>query len=128
MPIPPSPADADPPSRARRDAAMRAGQLAVRSERQGSTCVVGLSGELDLATVPALEDELHRVEASDAAEIVLDLSALDFIDSSGLQLIIAADARSKANGKRLQLVPGQPHVHRIFVMTATVDRLPFSDS
>jgi anti-anti-sigma factor len=89
--------------------------------------VVGLSGELDLATSPRLQAELRAVEASDAGEIVLDLADLSFIDSSGLRLIIGAEARSRANGKRLALRRAQAPVHRIFELTDTVERLPFAD-
>lgn len=104
-----------------------AGELVITSERRGPAHVVGLSGELDIATRPALEDELRIVEASGADEIVLDLSRLDFIDSSGLQLVLGADARSKADGRRLRLVRGPHAVHRTFEITATVDQLPFAD-
>lgn len=115
----------DPPTR--RDRVLAAGKLTIRSERREVMHVVGLSGELDLATAPRLRAELQAVEASDAAEIVLDLADLSFIDSSGLQLIINAEARSRANGKRLALRRGQAPVHRIFELTATVDSLPFAD-
>ena len=116
-----------PSGQSREDRVLAAGQLMIRSERQGKTHVVGMSGELDLATTTRLEDELEAAEASDADEIILDLSRLDFIDSTGLQVILAADARSKANGKRLKLVRGQRQVHRIFEITDTADRLPFGD-
>lgn len=111
----------------REDRVLAAGQLRIRSKRQGKAYVLGMSGELDLATTTQLEDELEAVEASDADEIIVDLSRLDFMDSTGLQVILAADARSKANGKRLKLVRGQRQVHRIFEITDTADRLPFGD-
>lgn len=111
------------PSRAER--ACVAGQLSIRSERRGTKHVIALSGELDLAHADTVEAELQAVEATDADEIVLDLAGLDFIDSTGLCLILTADARSKACGQRLRLLRGPPQVHRIFEMTATTDLLPF---
>ncbi|MDP2710588.1 MAG: STAS domain-containing protein [Solirubrobacteraceae bacterium] len=112
------------PSRA--EQAFAAGQLGIRSERRGSDHVVALSGELDLATAQGAESELRAAEATDAAQIILDLADLDFIDSTGLQLIIAADARCRAGGPRLRLLPGPPQVQRIFEITATTDILPFA--
>ena len=111
----------------RTDGVLAASQFIIRSEREGEVCVVGVSGELDLASSTHLEKKLQAVEASDADEIILDLSRLDFIDSSGLQVILAAWARSKADGNRLKLVRGQRQVHRIFEITDTADRLPFGD-
>lgn len=108
-------------------AAGSAGRLAIRSERRGSVHVIAVSGELDVAAYGALEHELRRAEATDAEQITLDLSGLDFIDSNGLRVIIAAHARSLADGDRLRLLRGPAHVQRIFEITATSDRLPFSD-
>jgi len=107
--------------------ALAAGQFNMHSERRGNDHVLALSGELDLATAPHVEAELQLAEATDADQIVVDLCGLDFIDSTGLQLIVNADARSKANGQRLRLLPGPPQVQRIFEITATADRLPFAD-
>lgn len=127
MSIPPSASGYERRLRARCDRAWAAGQLTIRSERRGTTHVVGMSGELDLATAPRLRDELRAVEASDAREIILDLADLNFMDSRGLTLIIGADARFKANGKRLKLLRGPAPVQRIFEITATVESLPFAD-
>jgi anti-anti-sigma factor len=59
--------------------------------------------------------------------IVLDLSGLEFIDSCGLRMILAACERSSADRDRLRLLRGPPQVQRIFEITATADRLPFAD-
>jgi anti-anti-sigma factor len=103
------------------------GRLTVHSERDGILHTVRLEGELDLATAEQLEHELLRVEGSDALSIVLDLSALEFIDSTGVRLIIQADARSRADSRRLALLRGPRAVQRVFELTGIVDRLPFAD-
>ena len=107
--------------------ALTAGQLRIRSERRGSVHEVALAGELDLATANAVQHELTAVEATDADQIILDLAALDFIAATGLQLILSADARCRAEGSRLTLRHGPPQVQRMFEITATADRLPFGD-
>jgi len=103
------------------------GSLALRSERQGEKHVVALSGELDLDGAPRLEEELLRVEATDASSIVVDLRELHFIDSTGLRLLVMAAERSESNG-RFAILRGPKQVHRVFEITDLVDRLPFADT
>jgi anti-anti-sigma factor len=61
------------------------GPLTIRSSRQDDEHVVALYGELDLGGVDAVKDEMRRVERTAADRIVVDLSALEFMDSSGLR-------------------------------------------
>ena len=103
------------------------GRLTVHSERDGVLHTIRVEGELDLATAEQLERELARVESSDALSIVLDLSALEFIDSTGVRLILQADARSRADSQRLALLRGPRAVQRVFELTGILDRLPFAD-
>jgi anti-sigma B factor antagonist len=103
------------------------GSLALRSEREGDTHVIGLLGELDIAGASTLEDELLRVEATDAAKIVVDLGSLDFIDSTGIRLIVMAADRCSP-GERLKLLRGPRQVHRVFEITDLANRLPFADA
>jgi anti-anti-sigma factor len=87
------------------------GQLKVRSERDGVVHTIGLVGELDLATAREAERELKRVEATDASSIILDLSGLTFIESTGVRLVLSALARSRADSNRLTLLRGPGTVH-----------------
>ncbi|HEX6387866.1 MAG TPA: STAS domain-containing protein [Solirubrobacteraceae bacterium] len=101
------------------------GSLAVRSEREGEAHIIELIGELDLDGAPKLEAALREAEAGDASSIVVDLGALDFIDSTGLRMLVMAAERS--NEGRLSLLRGPKQVHRVFEITDLVDRLPFAD-
>jgi anti-sigma B factor antagonist len=103
------------------------GSLGLRSERDGDTHVIALLGELDIAGAPALEEELLRVEATDAEKIVVDLSSLEFIDSTGIRLVVMAADRCGDNG-RLTLLRGPKQVHRVFEITDLAARLPFADA
>lgn len=107
------------------DSIDRFGFLEVRSERSADRHVIVLKGELDLDGVERVTEELERAEASDARQIVLDLSDLTFIDSSGVRMIVCANLRSEAGGDRLRLIRGSPGVQRVFELTGVVDRLPF---
>ena len=79
-------------------------QLTIDQTRDGAEHALRVSGELDLATLAALEHELRRAETQNAGRIVLDLSGLDFIEVLGVHLVPDAVARSRANGHRLTLV------------------------
>jgi anti-sigma B factor antagonist len=106
---------------------MRVGRLTVRSERQGVLHVIAVEGELDIASAPELERELLRVERTDALSIIVDLTGLGFIDSTGVRLLLQADARSRADANRLALLRGPRAVQRVFELTGVVERLPFAD-
>jgi anti-anti-sigma factor len=103
------------------------GLLTVRSEREGDVHTISLSGELDLATVDELERELERVEATDAASIVLDLSQLSFMDSTGVRLLVSAHARSRADSHRLTMLRGGRAVQRVLKLSGIDTLLPFAD-
>ena len=101
------------------------GSLALRSQREGDAHIIELIGELDLDGAPKLEDELRSAEASDASSIVVDLGGLEFIDSTGLRLLVMAAERCPDG--RFSLLRGPKQVHRVFEITDLVDRLPFAD-
>ena len=106
---------------------LKVGQLTVRSERDGVLHAISVQGELDLANADELERELVRVEGTDALSIVLDLSGLTFIDSTGVRLLIGAHTRSRADSNRLTLLRGPHAVQRVFELTGVLDILPFAD-
>lgn len=89
--------------------------------------VIALRGELDLAGAAALEQELARLETEPAATVLLDLSAVAFMDSSGLRVIAVASRRAQDLGRRLALVPGPEQVMRVFEITRMRERLDFVD-
>jgi len=103
------------------------GELMLRSRRQGGVHTIALSGELDLATAGDVQRELERAEATDAASIVLDLSGLMFLDSTGVRLLMTAYARSRADANRLTLLRGGPAVQRVLEITGVAALLPFAD-
>ncbi len=110
----------------RAENAGRMGSMSIRSEHEGDTYLVELRGELDLDGAPAVEQELLRSEASDAKSIVVDLSHLEFIDSTGIRLVVMAAKRCDEG--RLTLLRGPKQVHRVFEITDLADRLPFADA
>jgi anti-sigma B factor antagonist len=106
---------------------VKLGRLRMTSEREGALHTIFLSGELDLATAEGVQRELERVETTDVEAIVVDLSGLTFMDSSGVRLVVRADARSRADSDRLTLLRGPASVQRVFALSGLEDRLPFAD-
>jgi anti-sigma B factor antagonist len=111
---------------ARAERARNLGSLVLRSERDGDRHVIELLGELDIAGASRMEEELLRVESTDAASIVVDLRGLEFIDSTGIRLLVMAAHPSRA-GDRFALLRGPAQVHRVFEITDLASRLPFTD-
>lgn len=92
-----------------------------------ATTVISVSGELDLASSPALEEELERVAQSDAQLVVVDLRGLEFMDSTGLSVLVRAHQRAEENGRRLGLINGSQQVQRLLTLTGVADRLTLTD-
>ncbi len=76
-------------------------------------------GDLDLSTVEPVGREVRELREAGFEEVVLDLGCIDFIDLSGLRLLIALRSDAQRDGHILRLVPGRPEVQRIFELTAT---------
>jgi anti-sigma B factor antagonist len=76
--------------------------------------VLELHGELDLLGAPMLQEHMEKVEAQAPAIVVLDLQDLQFVDSAGLRVILAAHQRSRELGWDLALTRGTEQVQRLF--------------
>jgi anti-sigma B factor antagonist len=100
--------------------------LLTRSEPQDGR-LVSLHGELDGANAKALEDEFIRVEATSVSRVVLDLSELEFIDATGLAVILRADKRAKNDGHVLRLLRPQGRVRRAFELCGPDELLAFGN-
>jgi anti-anti-sigma factor len=115
------------PGSLRTELVLELGELHLRSERDGSVHTIAIAGELDMSTADGVERELERVEATDAETIVLDLSQLRFMDSTGVRLVVGATARFRENDRRLSIVRGGANVQRVFELCGVAELLPFAD-
>lgn len=103
----------------------RPGSLEISSEVVDDAIRVSLQGELDLASAHAMEERLAAIEEQAPTRVVIDLSGLAFIDSSGLRVLLLADSRARERGFELALAPGPEPVQRVFEMTGALDLLRF---
>jgi anti-anti-sigma factor len=100
-------------------------RVEVRSENGAP--LLSVQGELDLASSPVLEEELARVTAERPALVIIDLRELDFMDSTGLSVLIRAHQRAEEAGHRLGIVNGSRQVRRLLSLTGVADRLTIVD-
>jgi anti-sigma B factor antagonist len=97
-------------------------------ERADSSERVRLFGEMDLSVIGRVEREMREAEAGEAERIVLDLGELEFLDASGIRLLMHLNARSQSNGGRLRLTRARStQVQRVFELTGAGEVLPFLD-
>jgi anti-sigma B factor antagonist len=101
--------------------------LELRTEHDHGAPRLVLSGELDLASAEELETQLKELESSEPDVLVLDLRKLEFMDSTGLRTVIAADARARERGARLVVVRAPDEVDRVFRLTRMDQHLEVVD-
>ena len=85
-------------------------------ERDGFA-VLAVSGEVDVATVPRLREQLHGLVAQGSNQIIVNLDAVDFLDSTGLGVLVGALKRVRSNDGDLYLVCTQPRIRKVFEVT-----------
>jgi anti-anti-sigma factor len=101
--------------------------LEVRTEDRDGLVHVALMGELDLSTVAKVQEALRKIEAASPPTLVVDLSKLTFLDSTGLRCIVTADERAREEGRRVVIVRGPDPVQRVFAITRLEERLEMVD-
>jgi anti-anti-sigma factor len=107
---------------------MTTSRFAIQERQEENRLRLLLTGELDLASVPLLEDRLSRLAGAQVA-VCLDLSRLEFIDSTGLHAVIRAMNEASANGWRLQIDRDlTPQVMRVFALAGCERLIPGYDS
>jgi anti-anti-sigma factor len=101
------------------------GTLSIRIIEEGSVRTLALGGELDLANSGTLAAQL---EQRLSGELVVDLSELEFIDSTGIALLVATHRRlNDGDEVRFRLVASEaPAVQRVMRLTGLDSELPFS--
>ena len=84
--------------------------------------VLAVTGEFDLASVPRVRRAVIDTLAIGNAYLVLDLTGVDFIDSSGLGVVLGSVRRARAIGGDVRVVVQEPQVRAVFEVTG-LDRI-----
>ena len=99
----------------------------LETETEGSSALVRIRGDLDLQVVDQVTEALTRIE-SDAPELlVIDLSRLTFMDSSGMGAVAAAHVRSMESGRRFAIVRPPGGVRQAFDRTRLDEVITITD-
>ena len=102
--------------------------FSVEERDEGSAWILAASGELDLRTSPELEERLDRAWAAGAELVILDLRQIDFMDSTGLRVLLGSHQRAQETGRRFALVRGADQVERVLTLTGVHDLLTIVDA
>lgn len=97
----------------------------IHTRQVDGAVVLGLSGELDLAGAPELDAALAAAREAGGG-LTLDLSELEFIDSSGLGVLVRFHNAAATAGYEYSVIAGPPQVHRAFVLSGLDQALPFA--
>jgi anti-sigma B factor antagonist len=94
-------------------------ELKVSSRSQGDHEVVIATGEIDLYTAPRLQSELAAVIASaaPASHFIIDMSGVDFCDSTGMNVLLSSLRQARERGGELELAAPRPAVRKILSVT-----------
>ncbi len=84
-------------------------------------------GEIDLATAGRVRRKIDECVAEGCERVVLDLQDVSFMDSSGVHLVLDADAAARAASWELLVIEGPWQVQRVFELTGLRERLTFVD-
>lgn len=90
--------------------------LQIQSHNDGSP-VLRLSGTLDIGSVTKLRNDLRRLIDEGYHRIIVDVDGLDYLDSSGLGVLVGALARLRENGGDLPIIVNNPKNRRVFDIT-----------
>jgi anti-anti-sigma factor len=83
-------------------------------------------GSLDVGTVQVLDAQLRELSEAGFRRLIIDLSRLGFMDSSGLRLLLKWNADARGDGYAIEVVPGPKAVQRVFELTGTSELLRFT--
>lgn len=89
------------------------------------TIVLAVHGEIDLATSGTVTARVREVMEAGFHRVVLDLREVSFIDSSGLQAVLEANAAGRDAQVEFMLIPGPEAVQRMFDLTGIAGMLRF---
>jgi anti-sigma B factor antagonist len=94
-------------------------ELNVSSRYQGDHAIVTITGEIDLYTAPKLQTDLAAIidDAAPAARIVIDMSGVEFCDSTGMNILVSCLRHVRERGGELELAAPRPAITKILAVT-----------
>jgi anti-sigma B factor antagonist len=103
-------------------------ELSIDVHRIDGRAVVDVKGEIDVYTAPKLREKLIELVSEGTYDVVVNLEGVDFLDSTGLGVLVGALKRVKAHDGSLSLVCTQDKILKIFKITGLTKVFPIHDS
>ncbi|CAN5751532.1 MAG TPA: STAS domain-containing protein [Actinomycetota bacterium] len=103
-------------------------ELGIDVSKVDSHAVVSVSGEIDVYTAPKLREKLIELVSEGTYDVIVDLEKVDFLDSTGLGVLVGALKRVKAHDGSLALVCTQDKILKIFKITGLTKVFPIHSS
>ena len=92
-------------------------ELGLDVQTRNSHAVVDVKGEIDVYTAPKLREKLIELVSEGSYNVVVNLEGVDFLDSTGLGVLVGALKRVRSNDGDLYLVCTQPRIRKVFEVT-----------
>lgn len=102
--------------------------LSVTSREQGGRTVVEVSGEIDVYTAPVLRERLNDLVGEGRHHLVVDMEKVDFLDSTGLGVLVGGLKRVRSHDGSLHLVCTQEKILKVFRITGLTKVFPIHDT
>lgn len=102
--------------------------LTLSTRSQDGRTVVEVAGEIDVYTAPKLREQLAELVDSGRYDIVVDMTGVEFLDSTGLGVLVGGLKRVRTHDGSLQLVCTQERILKIFRITGLTKVFPIHDS
>jgi len=99
-------------------------ELTVDSRQEGARTVVTVHGEIDVYTAPSLRERLNELVAAGHYDLVVDMEGVDFLDSTGLGVLVGGLKRARAHDGTLRLVCAQEKILKVFRITGLTKVFP----
>jgi len=90
--------------------------------------VLKVKGEVDVYTAPRLREKLVELVSQDKLQVIVDLEGVDFLDSTGLGVLVGGLKRLRSHNGDLGLVCSQPRVLKVFEITGLTKVFDIHDS
>ena len=99
-------------------------ELTVDSRQEGARTVVIVHGEIDVYTAPSLRERLNELVAAGHYDLVVDMEGVDFLDSTGLGVLVGGLKRARSHDGALRLVCAQEKILKVFRITGLTKVFP----
>jgi anti-sigma B factor antagonist len=102
--------------------------LSLSTRTEGDRTVVGVEGEIDVYTAPKLREQLVELVNAGNYHLIVDMERVDFLDSTGLGVLVGGLKRVRAHDGSLRLVCTQERILKIFRITGLTKVFPIHES